>query len=199
MTSLPMCVGGGWDVTAFGDRAPSRFEAVVFAGSVAEVCTTHGDLTALVGPHRRRLQAVQYTRTCCAAMVLPGAGPAAEAARRFFGAHRSRPGAAGGDCPGPPGRLNALSVSRSKPLHDAFVRVRWALNQRSFSVVLGPGSEGAGAAARRGRRAPHGGGRLDGALRPGREGPPRDAPPVGAGTRTPEGCCRCYEVAASYE
>ena len=30
-------------------------------------------------------------------MVLPGSGPAADAARRFFGARRSRPGAAGSE------------------------------------------------------------------------------------------------------
>ena len=89
--------GGGWDVTAFGDKAPCHFDAVVFGGSVAEVCTTHGDFTELVRPHRRQLQAVHYTRACCAAMVLPGSGPAAKAVRRFFGAHRSRPGAAGGE------------------------------------------------------------------------------------------------------
>ena len=95
--SISKAAGGGWDVTAFGDKAPARFDAVVFGGSVAEVFTTHGDLTQLVSPHRKRLQAVEYSRACCAAIVLPGSGPAADAVRSFFGAHRSRPGVAGSE------------------------------------------------------------------------------------------------------
>ena len=89
--------GSGWEVAAFGDKAPAHFDAVVFSGSVAEVFTTHGDLTALVCPHRKKLEAVQYTRICCSALVFSSSGAAADLVCRFFGENRSRKGAAGSE------------------------------------------------------------------------------------------------------
>lgn len=68
-----------------GDGTPSSYAGVIFAGTVAEVVTTHGDLDALVAPHRRRLSTAKYSRVCCASMVLQ-AGSAADAIRAALGA-----------------------------------------------------------------------------------------------------------------
>ena len=51
--------GGGYEVQAFGDAEPRRFDAVIFCGSVAEVMTTHGDLDRLVAPFRGNLRDVR--------------------------------------------------------------------------------------------------------------------------------------------
>ena len=50
-------VDGSWEVTAFGDQAATRFDQVIFGGSVAEVFTTFGDFAVYVAPHQRQLQA----------------------------------------------------------------------------------------------------------------------------------------------
>ena len=81
--------GGGWEVAAFGDKRATHFDAVIFAGSVAEVFTTHGDFDNLVSPSRPALSRVGYSRACCAALVFHKGGGAEAAIKAFFGGQRS--------------------------------------------------------------------------------------------------------------
>ena len=77
---------GGFVATAFGG-APRRFDGVVFAGSVAELATTHGSIDALVRPFRGDLRTVRYTRQACAALAF------GRSVRRHFGGARTLRGA----------------------------------------------------------------------------------------------------------
>ena len=77
-----MSVGGGFELRVFGEDVPTRHDAVLFAGSVAELFTTHGDLGRLVSPHRALLKRVRYDRACCAAFAFDERSAATVRAQR---------------------------------------------------------------------------------------------------------------------